>query len=51
MIEAMYWWDEAEKLRTQARKFEDAGSQAELLELAETCEVVAIEVEDRATGG
>ena len=51
MIEAMYWWDEAEKLRTQARKSEDGRWQTELLELAETCEVVAIEVEERATGG
>jgi len=51
MIEWLYWWDEAEKLKAQARRSEDARLQAELLELAETCEAVAIEVEDRATGG
>ena len=51
MIEAMYWWDEAEKFREQARRSEDVRLQTELLELAETCEAVAIAAEDRATAG
>jgi hypothetical protein len=51
MIEALFWWDEAAKLKEQARATGDAAQRAELLELAETCEAIAINVEDRATGG
>jgi len=51
MIEALYWWDEAVRLKEQARRSVDTEQQAELLELAETCEAVAIRVEDRVTGG
>ena len=51
MIEALYWWHEADKFKEQARTAEDEKRQCELLELAATCEAVAIEVEDRATGG
>lgn len=51
MIEAMYWWDEAAKFKEQALTSEDAAQQAVFLELAEACEAVAIDVEDRATGG
>lgn len=51
MIEAMYWWDEAAKFKEQACKSEDVRQQTELMELAETCEAVAIAIEDRATGG
>lgn len=51
MIEALYWWDEATKFREQADRSENSSQQIELLELAETCEAVAIDIEDRATGG
>jgi hypothetical protein len=51
MMEALYWWDEATKFKDQARQSQDSNQHVELLELAETCEAVAIEAEDRATGG
>ncbi len=51
MMEAIYWWDQAALFKEQARAADDALQQAELLELAETCEAVAIDVEDRTTGG
>ena len=51
MMEALYWWDEAEKFKEQARQFTDAARQLEFFGLAETCEAVAIDAEDRATGG
>ena len=51
MIEALYWWDEAERFKEEARRSEDADERVELLELAETCEAVAIKVEDCMTGG
>jgi hypothetical protein len=51
MIEALYWWEEAAKFKQQASTSEGAIEQAELLELAETCEAVAIKVEDQMTAG
>lgn len=51
MIEALYWWDEAEKLKAQAHQSENAELQIDLLDLAGICEAVAIDIEDRATGG
>jgi len=51
MIEAHYWWEEAAKLKELAQLLENSAQQVELLELAETCESVAIDSEDRATGG
>ena len=51
MFEADYWWDEAAKFKEQARMSEQHEQRAELLELAETCEAVAIKAEDRLTGG
>lgn len=51
MIEATYWWDQAAKFKEKARAADDVAQQAELLELAEACEAVAIDVEDRVTGG
>jgi len=51
MIEALYWWDEVAKYRRKALTSADATERAELLQLAETCEAVAIDAEDRATGG
>lgn len=51
MIEARYWWDEAAKFKEEAYASRDPETQAELLELAETCESIAIKVEDRDTGG
>jgi len=51
MIEALYWWDQAVKFKEQALASEDRESRGELLELANACEAVAAEVEDRATGG
>jgi hypothetical protein len=51
MIEALYWWDQAARFKEEALRFNDADRQVELLELAATCEAVAIDVEDRATSG
>jgi len=51
MIEALYWWDQAAKFKELALAAGDTERRAELLELAETCEAVAADVEDRATGG
>ncbi len=51
MNEALYWWDEAAKFKEQAGMPENAAQHAELLELADVCEAVAIEAEDRITGG
>jgi hypothetical protein len=51
MIEADYWWEEATRFKEQASTCDDVAEQVQLLELAETCEVVAIKVEDRVTGG
>jgi hypothetical protein len=51
MIEALYWWDQAEKYRAQACSSEDEEQRAMDLELAETCEAIAIDVENRATSG
>lgn len=51
MIEALYWWDQAAKFKEEALACDDLNQRAELLELAETCEAVAVNVEDRATGG
>lgn len=50
-MEALYWWDQAAKFTEQALASEDVKRRAELLELADTCEAVAVDVEDRATGG
>jgi hypothetical protein len=51
MIEALYWWDKAAEYKHEALTSADMDQRTELLELAETCEAVAIDVEDRATGG
>jgi hypothetical protein len=51
MIDACFWWDEATKFSEQARVTEDLGQQQEFLELAQICEDVAVEIEDRATPG
>jgi len=51
MIEAQYWWDEAARLREQARASTQPEQEDELLELAEVCEAVAVDAEDRITGG
>ncbi|HXZ09092.1 MAG TPA: hypothetical protein VEI25_13660 [Paraburkholderia sp.] len=51
MIEAHYWWHEADRFKEAARRAGDEKQRSEFLELAATCEAVAIEVEDRATGG
>lgn len=51
MIDAHYWWGEAAKFKGLSQLLENAARQMELLELAETCEAVAIDSEDRATGG
>ncbi len=50
-MEALYWWDQAAKFMEQALASEDLNLRAELLELADSCEAVAVDVEDRATGG
>jgi hypothetical protein len=48
---ADYLRDEAAKYRQLAEAAEDPVVKVELLELAETCEEVANNIEDRATGG
>ena len=48
---ADYLRDEAAKFRQLAETAEDPVVKVELLELAETCEEVANNIEDRATGG
>jgi hypothetical protein len=49
MIEAFYWWDEAARCKEQASMSVDTELQVELLGLAETCEAVAIRIEDQLT--
>jgi hypothetical protein len=51
MIEAIYWWDQAAKFKDEAQASQDTARQAEFLDLAQACEAVAIDIEDRATGG
>jgi hypothetical protein len=51
VIEAQYWWDEAARFREQARSSSQPEQGIELLELAEVCEAVAANAEDRVTGG
>ena len=48
---ADYLRDEAAKYRQLAETAEGPVVKVELLELAETCEEVANNIEDRATGG
>lgn len=46
-----YLRDQAVKYRLLAEKTDDAFVKKELMELAEVCEEVANEIEDRATAG
>jgi hypothetical protein len=51
MIDAGFWWDEAMRFSEQALGIEDLGERQEFLELAQVCEDIAVEIEDRATPG
>jgi hypothetical protein len=51
MDHAAFWRDEAKKLRHRAHSANAADLVAEFEELAEICERVAEDIEDRATAG
>jgi hypothetical protein len=51
MDDAAFWREQAIKFRDHAEAVADAALYAELLDLAEICEQVAAEIEDRATAG
>lgn len=51
VTEALYWWEEATRLRQQAQAAEDQAERQDLLELAEVCVEVAATIEERVCGG
>ncbi|HXY98818.1 MAG TPA: hypothetical protein VEI03_02375 [Stellaceae bacterium] len=51
MEDAAFWREQGAKFRERAESVTDATLVAELLELAEICEEVAEEIEDRAPAG
>jgi hypothetical protein len=51
MIDADYWFDEAEKYKERAAEAEDPAEREEYLELCDICFDVATSLEDRVTGG
>ena len=51
MDDAAFWRQQARTFRDRAEATNDASLHRELLELAEICEQVAAEIEDRATAG
>ena len=51
MDDAAFWREQALKFRHRADTTTDAPLRLELVELAEICEEVAAEIEDRATAG
>jgi hypothetical protein len=51
MEDAAFWREQGAKFRRRAEAGSDAELRAELQELAEICEEVAAEIEDRATAG
>lgn len=51
MEDAAFWREQGAKFRQHAETTADASLSAELLELAEICEEVAAEIEDRAAAG
>jgi hypothetical protein len=51
MDDAAFWREQALKFRDRAETADDATLYRELVDLAEICEQVASEIEDRATAG
>jgi hypothetical protein len=51
MDDVAFWREQATKFRDRAESTRDRQHSAELRELAEICEEVACEIEDRATAG
>lgn len=51
MEDAAFWREQGAKFRERAENVTDEALMAELLELAEICEEVAEEIEDRAPAG
>lgn len=51
MDDAAFWRQQAIQFHERAAETNDASLSAELRELAEICEHVACEIEDRATAG
>jgi hypothetical protein len=51
MEDAAFWRDQGAKFRRHAETIGDPDLKAELAELAEICEEVAAEIEDRAPAG
>jgi len=51
MDDAAFWREQALKFRDRAETADDASLYRELVDLAEICEQVASEIEDRATAG
>jgi hypothetical protein len=51
MEDAAFWREQGAKFRRRAESSGDAALRAELAELAEICEEVAAEIEDRAPAG
>jgi len=51
MEDAAFWRDQGAKFRRRAETSGDPTLKAELVELADICEEVAEEIEDRATAG
>ena len=51
MEDVAFWREQAAKFRDRAEASRDPARSAELMELAEICEEVACEIEDRAPAG
>lgn len=51
MIDVHYWWDEAMKFSEEAEAIEDPNLRQQLLELADACKEVAVDLERRACSG
>ncbi|HWI26053.1 MAG TPA: hypothetical protein VN668_03735 [Stellaceae bacterium] len=51
MEDAAFWREQGAKFRHRAETSDDAALKSELVELAEICEEVAAEIEDRAPAG
>lgn len=51
MIDVDFWRDQAEKFRDAAEGVTEPALSDELLELADICERVALEIEDHAPAG
>lgn len=50
-MDAIYWHEQADKFRERAAQTKDQADAQELIELAEACEQVAADLEDRALAG